>query len=394
MKRYYLTLEKGPLHKSIYPLEGPVTIGRSPENTITLADHKVSRSHARISFQESGWVVEDLGSINGVLFAGKRVARRTLKAGDTFSIGDAVFSLIEQQVPSGSEQLTNTLEIFAATGQYETLPPASEGRSPEPQRFRDVLMATPLFAPLEQSEQDQLLEEANLHVFHSGELIMREGDPGRSLYVILRGRAKVFVTDLQGKQLQVAMLGPKEFFGEMAFLTGGPRMTSVMAVQETLLSEFSYTRLRKFILRYRQLKEMLVKYYQERLEDLNVKRAVAGIKERRRYPRLREQLPVALFVTSEEGKQATQIDVAFDATSIDISLTGMLIQAKGGELEKTLVLDSPVTLEINLPAPWGGILAPGVVRWLKPEADTWQVGIEFSQLPEIAARKLKDFIYG
>ena len=42
MNRFYLGLKRGTLQKSVYPLEGSVTIGRSGENDITLVDFDVS----------------------------------------------------------------------------------------------------------------------------------------------------------------------------------------------------------------------------------------------------------------------------------------------------------------------------------------------------------------
>ena len=58
MKRFYLGLKRDKLQKSVYPLEGSINIGRSPENDIVLADYNVSRTHARVSFQKGAWVVE------------------------------------------------------------------------------------------------------------------------------------------------------------------------------------------------------------------------------------------------------------------------------------------------------------------------------------------------
>ena len=72
MSRFYLGLKRGTLQKSVYPLEGSMTIGRSGENDITLMDFDVSRSHARISFQGGTWIIEDLGSSNGIILGGKR----------------------------------------------------------------------------------------------------------------------------------------------------------------------------------------------------------------------------------------------------------------------------------------------------------------------------------
>lgn len=56
------------------PLVGTsVTVGRSPENTVTLADDRVSRSHARFEKIGASWVVLDLESANGTRVGGSRI---------------------------------------------------------------------------------------------------------------------------------------------------------------------------------------------------------------------------------------------------------------------------------------------------------------------------------
>ena len=64
-------------------------VGRSSSCDVVLNDADVSRQHARISFEEgSGWVIEDLGSTNGVVVNGGRVdGRLRLSIGDQITLG-------------------------------------------------------------------------------------------------------------------------------------------------------------------------------------------------------------------------------------------------------------------------------------------------------------------
>ncbi len=70
-----------------YELTGLTTIGRGSQNTIRLPSGKVSRNHAHIREQDGSWVVEDLGSSNGIRVNGNRVSSATLKDGDRIRIG-------------------------------------------------------------------------------------------------------------------------------------------------------------------------------------------------------------------------------------------------------------------------------------------------------------------
>ena len=68
-------------------------IGRSPECDVRLGDPSVSRRHAELRHGDAGWSVGDLGSLNGVLVNGRRVARSTVEPGDRLSLGDATLML-------------------------------------------------------------------------------------------------------------------------------------------------------------------------------------------------------------------------------------------------------------------------------------------------------------
>ena len=79
----------------LVPSEGG-TIGRSRDCAIVLEDAGVSRHHAELRPDEDGWVVEDLGSTNGVLLNGRRIRRpQALQDGDRLELGstEVVFEL-------------------------------------------------------------------------------------------------------------------------------------------------------------------------------------------------------------------------------------------------------------------------------------------------------------
>jgi CRP/FNR family cyclic AMP-dependent transcriptional regulator len=80
------------------------------------------------------------------------------------------------------------------------------------------------------AELRALSEQGTLKSFPKNAVIVSEGDETESLYVILSGRAKVFVADESGKEIVLGTQGPGEYFGEMV-LDGGPRSASVMTVE-------------------------------------------------------------------------------------------------------------------------------------------------------------------
>jgi pSer/pThr/pTyr-binding forkhead associated (FHA) protein len=87
---YKLVISDDQGHATVVPLaRDEITIGRQEGNTIRLTERNVSRSHARILKRNGSYVVEDLGSYNGVTLNGERIdSRAELTAGDALVIGD------------------------------------------------------------------------------------------------------------------------------------------------------------------------------------------------------------------------------------------------------------------------------------------------------------------
>ncbi|MFL5413056.1 MAG: FHA domain-containing protein, partial [Myxococcales bacterium] len=74
----------------VVPVVGDeVTIGREDGNTVRLPERNVSRRHARLVRNDGYFVIEDLGSYNGVRINGARIETpRRVQEGDRIQIGD------------------------------------------------------------------------------------------------------------------------------------------------------------------------------------------------------------------------------------------------------------------------------------------------------------------
>jgi len=266
MSRYYLILEKEQTQKSIFPLEGSVTIGRSSKNEITLSDRAVSRAHARMRFQKGTWVIEDLGSSNGIFFGGGRVAKIALKNGDVFQIARTKLRFVETDSQAEFELLFDTLERFATTIMYESKLLQAHTTRSRLERLIKALSSIPVFKSLGDRELEAVAAASNLHLFSSGATIIKEKGKDRSLYVLLEGRVRVFTTDQTDKVIPLAVLGKNTFFGEVALLTGELRSTSVAALEKSLLAEFTYNSVRRLMLHYPQINKVLRNSFRKRVE--------------------------------------------------------------------------------------------------------------------------------
>jgi pSer/pThr/pTyr-binding forkhead associated (FHA) protein len=87
-QRAYLEITGSEEKDGIFELgETEVVIGRSTECDIQLAVRNVSRKHAHVLFQNEEYLIEDLGSKNGVFVNGIKVAKCVLRSNDQIEIG-------------------------------------------------------------------------------------------------------------------------------------------------------------------------------------------------------------------------------------------------------------------------------------------------------------------
>ena len=89
-----------------------------------------------------------------------------------------------------------------------------------------------IFAPLSDDETDRLAKSSRIRVYAPGEPIVRMGQEGRSMFVIIRGSVEVQISQ-GGTTTVVNKLRENDFFGEMSLLTGEPRTATVLATEET-----------------------------------------------------------------------------------------------------------------------------------------------------------------
>ena len=106
---------------------------------------------------------------------------------------------------------------------------AASGNPPQPQ-LEDLLTRVPLFEEIDRFALARLAAHLDPLELAAGETVCRQGEPGDCLYVVATGLLGVHVHDADGRvSRRIDGLGPGDFFGEMALLTGEPRSATVRA---------------------------------------------------------------------------------------------------------------------------------------------------------------------
>ncbi len=96
----------------------------------------------------------------------------------------------------------------------------------------DLLQQVPLFSQMDDAELAGIRALMTRETFQRGQVIIREGDSGDDLYVVVQGSARTSVSDASGADVVVDEVGPGGFFGELSMLTEEPRSARVQAVTD------------------------------------------------------------------------------------------------------------------------------------------------------------------
>lgn len=159
----------------------------------------------------------------------------------------------ESRAAEGAMRLAERQAALAYVGFFDVLPP-------------DALV--------------DLASRTTRRLYASGETIIRQGDEGDELFVVLRGEVAV-VLEAGGRDaslVEVARLGQSKFFGEMSLMTGEKRAATVRAVSECQLLVVGHEAFESVLEAHPELAERLSVMLAERQLQLDERQAVASAK--------------------------------------------------------------------------------------------------------------------
>jgi small-conductance mechanosensitive channel/CRP-like cAMP-binding protein len=134
------------------------------------------------------------------------------------------------------------------------------------------LATVDLFALLDDAGRRQLAARTRERMFGAGEVIVRQGDIGRSLFVVHQGEV---VVRLEPDAREVARIQSGGVFGEMSLLTGDPRTATVAAARDCVVLEIDDDALRAAVRSRPDAPEAISRLMDERRAGLHAAQAAA-----------------------------------------------------------------------------------------------------------------------
>jgi hypothetical protein len=200
--------------------------------------------------------------------------RIRLQYADALAGADMIEEAIEQYEATAKYYEDNGLTVQAIAVRKKGEKAAAQLKKPESDAagkseplFTRPVPQSPLFEMLSDDERAAIVKEMEVESHEEGSVIINEGDPGLSMYLIAAGEVKVYTRPAnKSATVYLARLGEGDFFGEVSVLTGKPRTATITASQRTELLRLDKEKLDGVLSRYPGIRKVLDDFYKKRAE--------------------------------------------------------------------------------------------------------------------------------
>ena len=172
-------------------------------------------------------------------------------------------------------------------------------------RFYDILRKLEIFEPLNEDSLRDLSAQLQLKEFAANKIVLKKGEPGTSLYIVLEGR--VAVIGEEGQTLSEMSVG--DIFGEMSLLSGEPVTTTIHSREHTRLATLSSKDFKHVLNRYPVLQ---VFFYRMLVERAQANTMRAGTISSGMTGRLSEINAVELFQLINSSQKTGKVQLVLD----------------------------------------------------------------------------------
>lgn len=188
--------------------------------------------------------------------------------------------------------------------------------------------------------------------YRRGALLIQEGETGDTLYIVLQGRLRAFLSDNNGRELTLGLYGPLEYVGEMS-LDGGPRSANVEAAEPSTCAVVSRATLLAYIAEHPEFAlELMARLIRRARLATESARSVALIDV---YGRLVKLLNTLAQLPNEQGERALKERLTHQQMAQHLACSREMVSRLLKDLETGGYIDVRerwIWLLKSLPARW------------------------------------------
>jgi len=199
--------------------------------------------------------------------AARAAAREALEAGASTMSNEGA------KEPAKEDQPADAAGNAAPSGDA-AVPPAAPAPEPAREPVRSIL-----FKDFTLDELFAIVSGLTLQSYEAGSIIVTEGEPGGSLFVVTSGRVRAYVKDAVGHSIPIRELQEGEFFGEISLLTGRERSATVTATMACELLELDKGTVEAIAQTHPRVNEVIKEFYDQR-SDNTIEAAIRSAKIR------------------------------------------------------------------------------------------------------------------
>ena len=128
----------------------------------------------------------------------------------------------------------------------------------------------PIFNHLETNEMKEIVQTSKSVTFKRGESLYLAGDIATSLYIVHKGRVKIYRLSESGKEQLVRILEPGDFTGELALFSNFVHDSFAVALEKTEICLLHKEDLQQFLLKYPHISIKILQEFSSRLNHTEV----------------------------------------------------------------------------------------------------------------------------
>ncbi len=191
---------------------------------------------------------------------------------------------------------------------------------------RQTLKETQLFAALNDAELDSLASRAGLRHHATGELLFQEGQPCAGLFIVVKGRVRIFKLSPSGREQVLAVEGPGSSIAELPVFDGGVYPASASTMMDSEIVFLSRQDLRTLCLEKPEISLKMLQVVGGRL------RRLVGIIEELSFTTVRHRL-ISWIIRQAAGRASFPLEVSHQELAAHIGTVRELVSRNLARLQ-------------------------------------------------------------